>query len=73
MSTNVVKLPTAARSYIRVRRVGITWRVELVTPSPGEPIATMLGMSTDWSAAVEYAREKGHKMQRPVRLPRGST
>ena len=72
MSATIVKLPTTAPSYYRVRRVGTTWAVELVTPSPGTPLATVVARSPSRDAAIEYAKAVGLELQRPVRLPRGS-
>ena len=72
MNASVVRLPTAARTYIRVRRSGRPWAVDLVTPvAPGlRPIFTTLARTKDREAAVAYAVEIGERMQRPVRLPK---
>lgn len=67
----IVRLPTAATSYYRVRRSGKAWAVELVTPGPGKLIASVLARSPSREAAIEYAKAVGAKLQRPVRLPRG--
>lgn len=70
----VVRLPSAAPSYIRVRRRTKWWLVELVTTyEGGSPITTRLARSNSRSTAIQYATETGQRMQRPVRLPRGST
>ena len=70
MTAPVVRLPTAARTYIRVRRYGRQWCIQLVTPCDGgRPIPTSLGSSPSRTAAIEYARFTGLRMQRPVRLP----
>jgi hypothetical protein len=74
MSAQVIPLPTAAREYIRLRRAGRRWAVDLVTPSPGfglRPLSTTLARSSSRDAAVAYAKETGERMKRPVRLPRG--
>jgi len=70
MSATVTKLPTAASSYIQVRRYGRQWCISLVTPVDGaKPIATKLGSHPRKEAAIDYARHVGWRMQRPVRLP----
>jgi hypothetical protein len=71
MSDRVVRLPTASLSYIRIRRAGKAWSVDLVTPCDGgKSIATALCRSSSLEAAVEYAKATGLRIHRPVRLPR---
>ena len=73
MSARVIRLPTAPRTYIRVRRAGRLWAVDLVTPCPGlRPLSTTLARTKAREAAVAYAVKTGEHMQRPVRLPKGS-
>jgi hypothetical protein len=71
MIARVIHLPTAARSYIRVRRSGRLWAIDLVTPCPGScPISTTLARTKTREAAVTYAGETGERMKRSVKLPR---
>jgi hypothetical protein len=70
MSASILRLPTAATSYLRVRRYGRLWCIQLVTPREGgRPIATKLGHHPSRTAAIEYAQLTGRRMLRPVRLP----
>jgi hypothetical protein len=70
VSAVITKLPTAAPSYIQVRRYGRQWCISLVTPCEGgKPISTKLGSHPREVGAVDYARHIGARMQRPVRLP----
>jgi hypothetical protein len=72
--SSITRLPTAATSYIRVRRRGHWWLIELVTPIEGSsPITSGLARSNSRATAVQYATETGQRMQRPVRLSRGSS
>lgn len=69
MTLNVVRLPTAATTFITVRRVGRGWAIELVTPCPGaKPLRTVVARSNSPSAAVDHALTTGERMHRPVRL-----
>jgi hypothetical protein len=72
MNARVIHLPTAPRDYIRVRRSGRRWAIDLVTPCPGlRPISTTLARAKTREAAVAYAIETSERMKRPVKLPRG--
>lgn len=67
----VTHLPTAAPSYIQVRRAGRRWAVDIVTPAPGKPLRTTLARADGFAAVVDFAKEVAAKQQRPLRLSKG--
>lgn len=69
--TNIVRLPSAATSYIQLRKSGARWSVELVTPMPGKPLRTPLATCGHFDTAVAFAKETAEKKKRPLRLPKG--
>ena len=72
MTAAIIPLPTAPRDFIRVRRSGRLWAIDLVTPSSGlRPITTTLARTKSRDLAVTYAVETGDRMKRPVKLPKG--
>ena len=71
MTARIISLPTAAPSYIAVRKAGRRYKVDLVTPiETGRKIRTTLASTSSLAAAIRYAEETGLRMKRPVRLPR---
>ena len=75
MSARVIRLPTASRTYIRVRRTGRLWAIDLVTPCPwlgSRPQSSTIARAKSREAAVAYAVETGERMKRPVKLPKGA-
>ena len=76
MSARVIRLPTASRTYIRVRRTGRLWAIDLVTPCPwpgSRPQISTIARAKSREAAVAYAVDTDKRMKRPVKLPKGAT
>jgi hypothetical protein len=69
--TNVLRLPTAATSYIQMRKAGDRWAIEIVTPMPGRPLRTPLATCGHFETALAFATETAEKKKRPLRLPKG--
>jgi hypothetical protein len=66
----IIGLPTAAKSFIRVGRAGRGWAVTLVTPRPpARALSTRLAKFGNYQSAKAHAEATGLGMQRPVRLP----
>ncbi len=68
--TNIIRLPTAATSYIQMRKSGDRWVIEVVTPMPGKPLRTVLATCGDFDTAAAFAKETANKQKRPLRLPK---
>lgn len=68
--TNVLQLPSAAKSYIEVRKSGARWAIEIVTPMPGKPLRTVLATCGDFDTAAAFAKETADKQKRPLQLPK---
>ncbi len=65
---NVVRLPTAPKTFIRVRKSRRNWLVQIVTPCEGEnPLCTTIASSPDAQTAIDYGRETARRMQRPFK------
>lgn len=71
MTSKITKLPTAATSYLTVRKRGSWWDVMLVTPLPMRAIKTRLYSMSDRETALGHGRETAARMQRPFRAPGG--
>lgn len=70
---NVVQLPSASPSFVRVRKAGSLWSVDLETPCPGRALRTRLRRFMDREAAIAFATETADSLKRPVRFPKGCT
>ena len=67
--SSVVKLPTAAPSYLTVRKAGRFFDVVLVTPVEGmRALTTALYRLDDRDAAVRHGIEVAERMKRPFKL-----
>ncbi len=74
MSARIIPLPTAATSYITVRRAGKRWAVVLVTPcTGGKPVRTTLARAGNYDIAVDFAIQSASGIQRPLKLPKRCT
>lgn len=71
MTQNVVKLPTAAPSYVTVRKARDGWTIELVTPVPGKSLRTALYLYPNREAALADGRNVAARMQRPFKAKGG--
>ncbi len=69
-AAQVVRLPTAATSYIQLRKSGDRWAIEIVTPMPGKPLRTPLATCGHFETALAFAKETAEKKKRPLRLPK---
>jgi hypothetical protein len=62
----VVRLPTAPKTFIRVKKGHKSWLIQIVTPcETGKPLCTTVASSPDAETAIEYGKETAHRMQRP--------
>lgn len=63
---NVIRLPTAPMTFIRVRKSRKAWLVQIVTPcETGKPLCTTVASSLDAETAINYGKETARRMQRP--------
>lgn len=67
---NVISLPTAATSYIEVRRRGRRWLIHLSTPAGIKTLRTTLAEAETYEAAEVWANTAGRDLKWPVRLPK---
>lgn len=66
--TNVIRLSTAAISYITVRRHRGAWAIVLATPFAGRsPLRTIIATATTYDAARDLGRRVASEQQRPFR------
>ena len=64
---NVTRLPTAAETYLTVRKARGGWAVVLATPVGRETQRTALLWAADREIAVAKGREVAARMQRPFK------
>ena len=69
---NVTRLPTAAETFLTVRKARGSWAVVLETPCPGKPLRTPLYLAADRETALAKGREVAARMRRPFKA-RGCT
>jgi hypothetical protein len=63
----IVKLPSAATSYLTVSNAGGFFYVVLVTPFPGKALKTRILGFNDHATAIEAGKATAIKMQRPFK------
>lgn len=72
MNATVTHLPTAVKSYLRIRKAGSTWLLEIVTPlANGKKLANAVAKSSEFDMLKMHGLETAARMQRPLKLPRG--
>lgn len=67
MADNVTRLPTAATSYITIRKARGGWDVVLQTPSVGKPLRTRLYGFKTREGAEAKGEEVAARLQRPFK------
>jgi hypothetical protein len=67
----IIGLPTAAQSFITIRKVRRRWNVMLVTPHGAKSHCTTLACAPDIESAKAEGKRIATAMQRPFRMKGG--
>ena len=67
--SNIVKLPTAAESYITIRKAGAAWHVQIVTPCGSMPaLRTTVEVCANSDIAAARGVDIAAMMKRPFKM-----
>ena len=67
--SNITKLPTAAESYITIRKAGAVWHVQIVTPCGSMPaLRTTVEVCANSDLAAMRGADIAASMKRPFKM-----
>lgn len=69
---SVVRLPTAAESFVRARKGRGEWLIEIITPcGNSKPLKTTIERWSNAETAIQRGREIARVRQRPFKIMKG--